>query len=335
VTLFGRNHGKSRQAALWFSRVRAGLEDDSEDRDWQQWMAAEADNPEAYDNVELAWQLAEELRDRPQIQGLLHDIDLKFKAGPAAAAKTGLFGERLSWRAAAGIAALVLVCVVTALVFKTRFGAREYATAVGEQRTMVLADNSRISLNTGTRVQVRYSGALRHIDLLGGEAVFTVTPDSERPFEVHALRGTTTAVGTEFDVRVTGATAEVSVLQGEVTVRPTENPNDANAREIFAGQAEEYAVDGTTSAIHGADADKIHGWLTQRIVFGDTALAEALADYNRYTKTPIVIGKPSLGERRISGVFRIGDQAAFLNALEQQLTVTATPVGAGIVLQPR
>jgi transmembrane sensor len=176
---------------------------------------------------------------------------------------------------------------------------------------------------------------LRRIDLLAGEAAFAVIHDGDRPFEVHALRGATTAVGTEFDVQITGATATVSVLKGTVMVRPTEQTGAGTSTEVTAGQAVDYTEEGSTSAIHNADAGKVRGWLAQRIVFSDVTLADALADYNRYTKTPIVIGDPALEGRRINGVFRIGDQAAFINALEQGLHVRATPNGAGIVLQPR
>jgi transmembrane sensor len=191
-----------------------------------------------------------------------------------------------------------------------------------------------MSLNTGTQVRVHYTHALRRIEILSGEAVFSVTHDAERPFEVHALRGTTTAVGTEFDVQISGEMTAVSVLEGTVSVRPTEDRKGGNSTQISAGQAVEYK-DGATSAVRSADAGKVRGWLTQRIVFSNAALADALADYNRYIKNPIVLGDPNLGARRINGVFRVGDETAFLDALEQGLHLTATTTAAGVVLRPR
>jgi len=305
-----------------------------DDKAWEEWMARGTDNPADYESVELAWELSEELRDRPMIKSLLRDAQLKLTAADGAPVSRRLFGSRVSWRMGAALAAALLACAVTAVLL-TRVSVTEYASGIGEQKTVTLPDNSTLSLNTGSRVQVRYSRGLRRIDLLAGEAAFSVTHDSERPFEVHALHGVTTDVGTEFDVQIIAATATVSVLKGTVMVRPAQQTGAGTATEVTAGQAVDYTAEGGTSAIRSADAGRVHGWLAQRIVFSDVALADALADYNRYTNTPIVIGDPALGARHINGVFRIGDQAAFINALQQGLHVSATADGATIVLQPR
>jgi transmembrane sensor len=110
--------------------------------------------------------------------------------------------------------------------------------------------------------------------------------------------------------------------------------DEGASTQITAGQAVEYR-NGATSAIRDADAGKVRGWLAQRIVFSDATLAQALADYNRYIKTPIVLGDTGLAAKRINGVFRIGDETAFLDALEQGLHLTATPTPTGTVLQPQ
>jgi transmembrane sensor len=335
MKLFARRYAKPSQAAEWFARVRSGHMTSQDDKAWEQWMEREPDNLAAYENVELAWEISQELRDRPKIKTLLRDADLGSTSAVDAPVSRGLFGGKVSWRAGAALAAAVLFCAVTAVFVVTRVSVAEYASGVGEQRTVTLPDGSTLSLNTGTRVQVRYSRGLRRIDLLSGEAAFAVMHDSERPFEVRALHGATTAVGTEFDVQITASTATVSVLKGAVLVRPSDSLSTATFTQVSAGQAVDYTAEGGTSAIRNADAGKVHGWLAQRIVFSNVTLADALADYNRYTKTPIVIGDPGLGGRRINGVFRIGDQAAFIDALEQGLHVTATPDGPRIVLRPQ
>jgi transmembrane sensor len=330
MTLLRRLRTQPNSAAEWFARVRSDRLEPRDDETWDDWMSADERNAQSYENVELAWELAEELRDRPLIEGMLRDVDLSLtrrRAGPAQRRA----GAAKGWAAAA--AALVLICAAAVFV-ATRPKVDVYATEVGQQRTVTLADNSTIALNTATQVRVRYSRALRRIEIVNGEAVFTVTHDAARPFEVHALRGTTTAVGTEFDVQISGETTAVSVLEGTVTVRPTEGRQDGGATQISAGQAVEYK-DGAASAIRAADAGKVRGWLAQRIVFSNVALAAALTDYNRYIKTPIVLGDPNLGAKHINGVFRMGDERAFLDALEQGLHLTATATPTGTVLQPR
>ncbi|MGB6310324.1 MAG: FecR domain-containing protein, partial [Steroidobacteraceae bacterium] len=261
-------------------------------------------------------------------------VDMNPRQRPAAPAWRWVFGLRSSWRGGAAAAVLVLACIAAALFMVSRPRVEQYATDVGEQRTVTLADNSTLSLNTATQIRVRYSRAVRSIEILSGEAMFSVTHDGTRPFEVHALRGTTTATGTQFDVQISGMTTAVSVLEGTVTVRPTDSREGGNSTQISAGQAVDYK-DGATSALRSADAGKVRGWLAQRIVFSNLTLAEALADYNRYIKSPIVLADASLGTRRINGVFRIGDETAFLDALEQGLHMKATPTATGTLLQAR
>ena len=324
------------QAAQWFGRVRSGQIDSSSDAAWTEWMAADEAHTKAYENLELTWELTEEVRNRPTIQTLLRDLDraLSGTAQPARV-KSGPFGLRITWQAGLATFAACMVCALAVIFFVDRPSTSEYATNIGEQKTVTLADNSTISLNTGTRVRVTYSRSLRRIDLLEGEALFEVTKDSKRPFEVHALHGSTTAVGTEFDVRLAGTTAAVSVLKGTVRVLATETPQNAMTAKISAGEAVDYSADGITSAIHKANIDKVRAWQAQRILIADESLAEALADYNRYTKSPITIGDPALASRHINGVFRIGDEAAFLNALQQGLHLTVTHTDSSIVLLPR
>ena len=103
---------------------------------------------------------------------------------------------------------------------------------------------------------------------------------------------------------------------------------------VVAGSGVGYTQEGAVSAIRPAEVNRIQGWRSQRIVFNDMALDTALAEYNRYTHTPIVLSDPALGSRHINGVFHIGDEAAFLSAMEQGLHLKATRSAAQTVLEP-
>jgi transmembrane sensor len=70
------------------------------------------------------------------------------------------------------------------------------------------------------------------------------------------------------------------------------------------------------------------------MIFNDIPLDTALAEYNRYSRKPIVLGNPALGARHINGVFHIGDEAAFLSALDKGLHLKATRGDAQTTLQP-
>lgn len=132
--------------------------------------------------------------------------------------------------------------------------ASDYRTAVGEQRVVELEDGSTLTLNTASRVHIRYSHFERRIELAGGEILLAVHPDASRPFVVVALDDITTAVGTEFAVETRGTGASVSVLEGTVTVGPLASAHGAPVR-VTAGQAVDYKAGAVPGEPRTADSE--------------------------------------------------------------------------------
>lgn len=321
-------------AGGWFARLRSGRVDERVDAAWSRWMTEADTHAKAFENTELAWELSSDLEGRPKIEALLRDLDAQFPAAAQLIPGRGPFAVLAQpWRLA-GLAALALLCVgIVTFFMLNRTSVTDYTTEIGEQRTITLPDDSHVLLNTATHVRVTYSRSLRRIDLLSGEALFQVQKDARRPFEVHALNGVTTAVGTEFDVQVNGGSAAVAVLVGTVKVEGSAGDPKGQSVQVTLGQAVDYTAAGDLSAVHAADANRIRAWQAHRVVYTDMALASALQDYNRYLRVPIVVGDPSLAARHVNGVFRIGDQTAFIHALEEGLHVKAVATGSEIVLQ--
>ncbi len=320
------------KAADWFAQARSGAADPASEQYWLRWI--EADNHQrSYENCELAWELSAELRTSPTVAALLAGTDLLVAQRRAATSATG----RPKWRVPvwqAGLAASAIALGVFSWLFMTRPTSAEFSTGIGEQRTVALADGSSVVLNTDSLMRVEFSRNLRHIELVRGEALFSVSHDPSRPFAVHALEGVTTAVGTQFDVEIIRGAAAVSVLEGTVTVGSSGAAASIPAVAVSAGSGVGYSQAGAVSDLRPAEVNRIQGWRTQRMVFNDIPLATALVEYNRYTHTPIVLSSPALGVRHINGVFHIGDEAAFLSAMEQGLHLKATHGDAQTVLQP-
>ena len=114
-----------------------------------------------------------------------------------------------------------------------------YVTAVGQQKTVTLADDSVIQLNTNSQVQVDYRQGFRNIRLLQGEAHFDVAKDKSKPFRVYAGSGRVQAVGTAFNVYLRGSDVDVFVTEGRVAVASILNidnqlPIDADASNSYA-----------------------------------------------------------------------------------------------------
>jgi transmembrane sensor len=310
------------KAADWFAQSRDTAPEPTDEPSWLKWIGDD-DHQKAYENCELAWELSAELRSSPTLTVLLAGADALVNRQQHAAAVPA---ARPKWRVPVwqvGLAASAIAVGAVAWLLLGRTSVAEYSTGVGEQHTVALADGSTVFLNTDSDVRVVLSGHLRRIELLRGEALFSVSHDPARPFEVYALQGVTTAVGTQFDVELTRAGAAVSVLEGTVTVGGAVTTT-APPVAVSAGSGVGYTQQGAVSELRPAEVNRIQGWRSQRIVFNDIALDTALAEYNRYTHTPIVLGNPALGSRHINGVFHIGDEAAFLSAMQQGLHLKAT-----------
>ncbi|HEX6398731.1 MAG TPA: FecR domain-containing protein, partial [Steroidobacteraceae bacterium] len=140
----------------------------------------------------------------------------------------------------------------------------EYRTAVGEQRSITLADHSMVNLNTDTALDVTLSKNLRRVDLHHGEAFFSVAHDPSRAFEVWAAGGKVRAVGTQFGVAIDRDDVTVSVLEGIVVVQPLAT---GAAPRVAANQSVRYRSGGTIGTVGVADVNRINGWREGKLVF--------------------------------------------------------------------
>jgi len=318
-------------ASEWFALYRSGRVDAKTDLKWREWLAADPAHELAYEECERAWELSLDVGGSQGVSNALRQLDQQLAKRPG-----GVLGGKAprprvwAWLAAAAGLGAVSVCTFW-LIHRTSAEVADYATAVGEQRTVTLSDQSTITLNTDTSLRVTYSQATRRIDLQRGEALFGVAKNAARPFEVHALGGVAEAVGTQYDVRIDGDHADVAVLEGVVAVESS----GATRQSVAAGQSVSYARGGAVSAPQALNTTAIRGWEQQRIVISDVPLSEALHEYNRYSKLPIVLGSPELGDRHVNGVFHIGDEDAFLGALEQGLHVKISRTATQIMIEAR
>jgi transmembrane sensor len=270
---------------------------------------------------ERAWEALEAVRNRPEVRRWLSEADSRWPGVRSGSRRLFLAG---------GIS---LATVGLAAAAWLHWSYSKYETQVGEQRDVVLADGSRVTLNTDTAIAVRYSDSRRYIELRHGEAFFSVQHDAHRPFDVVANGILTRALGTEFNVDLREARVTVSVLEG--AVRVTKPPATADAlvpTAIGKGQALEFHTKEYRAREQQADRRRIDGWRARKLEFSDTPLEEAVEEVNRYSTLKVVLGAPALGAVRVSGIFRIGDTEGFLFSLREALHLETHETPDGVVL---
>ncbi|MCG8441090.1 MAG: FecR domain-containing protein [Caulobacterales bacterium] len=197
-----------------------------------------------------------------------------------------------------------------------------FATVVGEQRRVTLPDGTQVALNTATALTFRGTPSARIATLDAGQALFEVAPDRARPFRVVAGDVSATALGTAFDVRVRAEGVQVAVLEGLVAVEGA-GVGGARWREtVAAGGAALAAESFARLAMDPRDAAL---WREGLVKFDDASLEEAAGELSRYLPAQIRIGDEAARAARISGVFRVRDADAFVEAVSvaHGLTVVA------------
>jgi transmembrane sensor len=212
-----------------------------------------------------------------------------------------------------------------------------YRTAIGDLRSIALADGSAATLSSDSGIDVALSRRERHIDLTRGEAYFDVAKDAARPFAVQAGDNRIVAVGTRFAVRRDGDDVRVVVTEG--TVRLESAPVDGRSQPVTLLPAGSTALANRGGVLVRAgsaiDAERALDWRRGYLVFLDTPLAVAVAEFNRYNTRPLVIGDATAAQLRVGGSFRWSNAEVFANLLEQALPVRAEREAERIVLYSR
>lgn len=307
----------NRDAADWAARADRGLADD-EAAELAAWLAADSRRLGAYMRMSAVLAATE-------IERSADDISRTRR-------QTTMGSTRRWWLTTAAAASIAGVGVYLGLGRP-----RIYETRKGEQRVLALEDGSIVTLNTATRLEVRYSQNLRRIYLMGGEALFDVARDAARPFVVQASNVNVRAVGTSFTVAETASrTVKVLVREGVVEVaRPTvrtEAPMrlEANTRAVIGDATAPVAI----AQVSPVDLSRELAWREGRLIFAGESLSMAAAEFARYSDTRIVVSDPALSGSGVAGVFDAKDPVGFARAVAGSLESRAE-VREGYVLITR
>jgi FecR protein len=130
---------------------------------------------------------------------------------------------RPRWHRTLALTTATVLMIVSPLLFWPGLSSDEYVTGIGQYTSIRLADGSSVTLNSQSRLRVRFSGRGRDLMLLEGAALFSVARDASRPFRVHTGATIVEAMGTDFSVWRANGITQIAVKRGQVKV--FENPN--------------------------------------------------------------------------------------------------------------
>jgi transmembrane sensor len=183
---------------------------------------------------------------------------------------------------------------------------------------------------------VALDSTARRIKLDQGEAYFEVSKDAARPFVVEIADKRVIAVGTKFSIRRDNNDIRVLVTEGRVRIEHRGTAVNQAESQITAGSEARTVqsavlIDQPTPA----QVEQLLSWRAGYIVFRDTALADAVADFNRYSVRRIMIQDPAIAGIRIGGNFRSNDADAFLWLLQTGFPINVERRSDLIILTKR
>lgn len=209
-----------------------------------------------------------------------------------------------------------------------------YETAIGGQQVNLLEDGTIITLNTGSRIGVRYSSSARVLHLEYGEVHVQVAKDPTRPLSVLAGDRVVQAVGTAFNIEIK-PNREIELVVTEGSVRVGEQSTLVNVEQnkvkivlprsaavITAGQELVMGNEAKQARpITDAEIQVKLSWQKGNLIFRGEPLANVVKEVERYTGVEFVFLDENLKEAHVSGFFKAGDVEGMLAVLKENFSI--------------
>lgn len=312
------------EASDWIVKHRDGRLEPHEKKAFDHWLRESPQHVRAYLEMSSLWEDlpsldpawnpdANELIARARADNNVVALDDTLPAEPRNAHTADRWRARHFWYA---LAASILVTIASVTWYSLQRGL--HATGIGEQRSLMLADGSRIELNARSRIRIRYTGEQRRVELMEGQAFFDVASDKNRPFIVQTGGSSIRTVGTAFDVYKKSSAVVVTVVEGRVAVQPRRDTADAIGDLVLAAGEQLTVTETTITPPRPADISVATAWTRRSLVFESAPLTEVAQEFNRYNTRPLVIQDPQLADFHVSGVFSSVDPGLLLRFLRAQ-----------------
>lgn len=291
----------NREAATWFARMR-GPDAETQRPAFEAWLAQGAEKRGAYNRAAEIFAMGKLLAEAAPIP----------PRRPAKVRAATLVLCAVGAVAAGGWALMQTIPPPNQpqqLVAGNAERREMFATTVGETRAIRLPDGSMLALGSDSRIGIKFDQAGRRLRLLKGKARFKVAHEP-RPFVVFAGGGSVTARGTIFDVTLTQAgRVDVRLFEGKIDVAlPHQLRQTPVVRRLRPGDRIAFTVPATNAASPAPVAAVVHD-------YQGITVAALIAEANRGADRPIRLADPALGEKRVSGRFRIDDTALLAERL--------------------
>ena len=331
----------NQQAAEWFTLMQSEGVSAIDRKALQAWLAEHADHREAFEQVELLWQDLGDLVGTTEGDALRQSVESE---SITARLQSLFMAPLITFKNIVSVPryAMSLVAVVCVAVGSLMLPAANapitayYSTEKGEIETIVLADNTEITLGAKSAIRTHTSDLKRSVELLSGEAFFDVTKDRQKPFFVTVDDVLVEVVGTQFNVQKIRDTVNVSVLEGIVNVfeQGSDDSQSGSLPDVTltAGQKVVKENDRAFESVTDVMTSDLGAWRLGRLIYRDISLADIVADTGRYFDGKIVLQSNDLADVKVTMTLRTDQVGQLPEMLAQTLPLKVHVISDDIIL---
>ena len=187
---------------------------------------------------------------------------------------------------------------------------KNFTTKPGERLSLLLPDNSKVILNSGSSITYKKGFNAGHRTLhLNGEAYFEVQ-NLTFPFIVKTNHGEITVLGTTFNVRSRNDGFEVGVNSGQVKVSSGNSFIELNPKQCLIG-----STDLVQDTIINIKNEKYPGWINQKLYCKQTNLETVCREIERIHNVKIKFSNKKMKQITITGTVDTSELETMLNTI--------------------
>ena len=205
---------------------------------------------------------------------------------------------------------LPIILILALPIYFNFYQNKNFTTKSGENLSLVLPDNSKAILNSGSSITYTKRFNADHRTLhLEGEAYFEVQ-NLTLPFIVKTHHGEIIVLGTTFNVKSRNDGFEVGVNSGQVKVSSGNSFIELNPKQCLMG-----STDFDQNTIINIENEKYPGWINQKLYCKQTNLETVCREIERIHNVKIKFSNQKMKQINITGTIDASELETMLNTI--------------------
>lgn len=184
---------------------------------------------------------------------------------------------------------------------------RSYMSQQKVIKNILLKDQSIISLDSNTKLSIKYYKNTREVNLEQGSVVFSVHSNKSRPFIIKTNHTSIEVLGTTFEVSNINGFVNIKVKEGKVKIAKIYNINKEGKILALLKKGEKISLNkqGDVLKLTHLDVNTIALWEQGKLIFEQTPLKEVMNEFAKYLDIKINFENTLLESYLISGEFDV------------------------------